>query len=184
MSDQELDRVGERVEELLAAVGDADPNAAEAASELVRELLGLYGAGLARILACLEQIDPAAVERLAEDRLVAGLLSLHDLHPVAVQTRVRRALERVRNALALQGGDIELVGVEGATARLRLTGSTGDGCGATLQAVQQAAEQAVLAEAPEITAVEVAPAAAVPHGGLIPPSALTLGRHESGQPTP
>jgi NifU-like protein len=43
--------------------------------------------------------------------------------PVTFQQQVESALEKVRPALQADGGDIELVAMEGRDARVRLTGA-------------------------------------------------------------
>ncbi|MGW4684723.1 hypothetical protein ACWEPM_07315 [Streptomyces sp. NPDC004244] len=148
---------GRRVEEVLdrlAASGDRQ--ACAAAEELVRVLMDFYGAGLARIV---ERLGAGALTRMLGDDLVAGLLALHDLHPDDVDTRIARALESVPDP-------VELVGFDGATGilRLRSTGrpATGCGCGSTAEAVRQGVEDAVACLAPEVTAVELAPATPAP----------------------
>lgn len=171
----DLEQVGQRVEQLLEEVAAAQPAAAEAAEQLVRELLGMYGAGLARMLTVVEEAAPAALGRLADDPLVAGLLALHDLHPVDLTTRVERALDDVRPYLGSHGGDVELVGIDDDVVRLRLVGSC-NGCGASEITLKNAVEGAIHEAAPEISELNVE--GAVQQGssssGLIPASSLSL----------
>lgn len=167
----DLGRTSQRIEDLLEEVAARHPAAADAVTDLVRELLGLYGAGLERILTLVAGTAPEAPGRLAEDPLVAGLLALHDLHPVDVETRVRRALDEVRPVLGSHGGDVELVAVSGDVVRVRLTGSC-HGCGASASTLREAVEGAILSAAPEITRLEVDGAVEEPPQGLIPPEAL------------
>lgn len=173
----DLERVGARVEQLLDEVAAADPVAAQAAEHLVGELLGLYGAGLERVLSIVDESAPSALPRLARDPMVAGLLALHDLHPVDVHARVERALDEVRPYLGSHGGDVELVGVEDDVVRLRLTGSC-NGCGASATTLETAVEGAVREAAPEIERLDVEGAVNPSAGdeGLIPLSALTIRR--------
>lgn len=175
----DLERVGLRVEQLLDEVGAADPMAATAASELVRELLELYGTGLARILAMLDDLAPGVGGRLGEDTLVAGLFALHDLHPVDVRTRVERALDEVRPYLGSHGGDVELVDVADDVVHLRLLGSC-NGCGASASTLEMAVDGAIRQAAPEIDRLEVEGAVdpTEANEGLIPLSSLTIRRGE------
>lgn len=151
---------GERVEELLASLraggsGLADP--AAAAEELVGLLVGLYGDGLARIVAVLAERGESGAEVLAaltDDPLVESLLLLHDLHPLDVDTRVQRALDRVRPYLGSHAGGVEYLGVTGGVARLRLEGSC-HGCPSSTVTVRLAIEGAVLDAAPEVAEVVV-----------------------------
>jgi Fe-S cluster biogenesis protein NfuA len=151
--------VGERVEALLAELRTrAGPQAGDAAEELVGCLVELYGAGLTAIVAILEA-DPDAGPRLlaalAGDPLVESLLLVHDLHPLDADTRINRALERVRPQLGSHAGAIEYLGIDDqGVAGLRLTAS-GHGCGSSSSTVAQTVEEAVTEAAPEVAGVHV-----------------------------
>jgi Fe-S cluster biogenesis protein NfuA len=168
--------VGARVEELLdvlrsGAARDAPP----AAEELVRLLVGLYGDGLSHIVAALrEQGQPgvAMLHNLAEDPLVESLLLLHDLHPLDVDARVQRALDRVRPYLGSHAGGVEYLGTADGVARLRLEGSC-HGCPSSTVTVQLAIQGAVQDAAPEVTEVVVEGMTAPPPLG---PQLLQIGR--------
>lgn len=160
-ADNELRAVSERVEALLAEFTRAEPEASERAEELVRLLMELYGAGLARVV---EAADAAMVQRLADDELVGGLLMLHDLHPLDTDTRVRQALDTVRPYLGSHAGGVTLLGIdEDRVVRLRLEG-TCDGCPASMVTVKSAIEGAIFTAAPEIACVDVQ-GVADPHDG-------------------
>jgi Fe-S cluster biogenesis protein NfuA len=134
----------------LYGIGDAAVSAR--ADELVRAVVGLYGAGLTRIV---ELLDDDAVRRLADDPLLANLLMLHDLHPDDVASRIQNALDAVRPYLGSHAGGIEFLGVdEEGVARLRLQGSC-DGCPSSSLTVQSAIERAVLDAAPDVARVDV-----------------------------
>jgi Fe-S cluster biogenesis protein NfuA/nitrite reductase/ring-hydroxylating ferredoxin subunit len=133
----------ERVARVEAVLEELD----ERGEQLVQALLEMYGEGLRRIL---EKADGRA---LAEDELVSHLLLLHDLHPVPVEDRVREALESVRPYLESHGGDVELVGVDDAVVRLRLSGSC-NGCPSSTMTLKLAIEDAIQKMAPEVERVE------------------------------
>lgn len=154
----DVEAVGRRVEALLETIAEAEPTARLAAEDLVRELVGLYGAALERLVGRLAAASPDAVRALADDDLVAGLLVLHDLHPASTR-------ERLEEALALFPG-VTLAGVSEDTARVQVSG----GCGCGSSELPPGAEAAIRAAAPEIDRVEVV---APPPTGLIPASALT-----------
>jgi Fe-S cluster biogenesis protein NfuA len=144
------ERVAE-VERLLDRLdGLPDPLARETATATVQALLELYGEGLRRIVAGLGEPQARA---LADDELVAHLLVLHGLHPVAVEQRVRDALVGVRPYLESHGGDVELLGVADGVVQLRLEGSC-EGCPASAMTLKLAIEEAVLAAAPDVDRVE------------------------------
>jgi Fe-S cluster biogenesis protein NfuA len=179
--DVDLERVGLRVEQLLDEIAAADPVAATAGTQLVSELLALYGTGIARILVMLQDIAPGAAERLSEDPLVAGLFALHDLHPVDINTRIERALDGVRPYLGSHGGDVELIGVSDDVVHLRLLGSC-NGCGASATTLEMAVDGAIREAAPEIERLEVEGAVEPQptNDGLIPLSSLSIRRSTDG----
>jgi Fe-S cluster biogenesis protein NfuA len=156
MSD-DLVVIGERIERLLADVGAIDARAASLAEELVAVVTDLHGAGLARVIELsLEPGDVPLGDRLVGDTLVAGLLMVHGLHPVGVADRVAGALDEARPVLLAHGGDMELLGVDEGTGRvrLRLLGSC-DGCPSSVATLRGAVEAAVFKAAPEVTAILV-----------------------------
>ncbi len=162
--------VGARVEELLATLRSGrvqDP--APAAEELVRLLVGLYGDALSHIVATLADegaAGHAVLDRLTEDPLVESLLLLHDLHPLDVDARVQRALDRVRPYLGSHAGGVEYLGVRDGVARLRLEGSC-HGCPSSTVTVQLAIQGAVQDAAPEVTDVVVEGMTAPPSPPLL-----------------
>jgi Fe-S cluster biogenesis protein NfuA len=144
----DVDRVGERIEQLLGEFSGAD---AELAEDLVHTLLEFYGAGLARIV---EIVDRPLLDRLAEDDHVRGLLVLHDLHPRSTHERVTEALDKVRPYLGSHAGDVEFVEIADGVLRLRLQG-TCDGCPSSTVTAKYAIERVVREAAPEISDVVV-----------------------------
>ena len=94
-------------------------------------------------------------DRLLADPLVESLLLLHDLHPLDVDTRIQRALDRVRPYLGSHAGGVEYLGAGAdGVARLRLEGSC-HGCPSSTVTVRLAIEGAVEDAAPEVTEVVV-----------------------------
>jgi Fe-S cluster biogenesis protein NfuA/nitrite reductase/ring-hydroxylating ferredoxin subunit len=162
--------VGERIEQLLAGLPPGRTR--DTAEELVRLVVGMYGDGLARLTA---ELDETTVRRLADDPLIGSLLLLHDLHPVDVDTRVQQALDRVRPYLGSHAGGVDYLGIdEQGVAQLSLRGNC-DGCPSSTMTVKMAIEGALRDAAPELTGVEVAgvtepkPAPALLQVGMGPP---------------
>ena len=114
MDANEARHLAERIDTLLDEVQQGvTPAVNERVEELVRSLVGLYGAGLERIVELVAGSDePDRLRTLAEDDLVGPLLVLHDLHPDDVLTRVQGALDRVRPYLGSHAGGVTLVGVD------------------------------------------------------------------------
>ena len=67
--------------------------------------------------------------------------------------RVEKVINRIRPAVQMDGGDIELVGVEGGLVKLRLVGAC-HGCPSSMMTLKMGIERAIRAEVPEITGVE------------------------------
>jgi Fe-S cluster biogenesis protein NfuA/nitrite reductase/ring-hydroxylating ferredoxin subunit len=142
----------ERVQALTAQLeGVQDFQARAIADELVASVVQLYGAGLVRICAAL---DDDVRDRLAQDGVVASLMLIHGLYPVDLETRVREALHQVRPYMESHGGDVELVGLEDGVARLRLVGHC-KGCPASEATLELAIKQALEETAPDLEGLEV-----------------------------
>ncbi|MGW5198325.1 NifU family protein [Streptomyces spiralis] len=141
-----------RIDELLAGLDCAPGPTVRLAVEAVRLLTEVYGEALARVL----DADDALARQLAEDELLGHLLVLHGIHPEPAERRAARAVERLRPVVRERGGDVEWAGVDGSVARVRLRtgGGCGSGCGGGSGDVGGAVREAVLAAAPELTAVE------------------------------
>ena len=170
---------GARVEELLDGLRSGPPSAALAAEELVSLLVGLYGGGLAAIVGLIReqgQAGAAVLAAMADDPQVEGLLLLHDLHPLDVDARIQRALDRVRPYLGSHAGGVQYLGVSDGVARLRLEGSC-DGCPSSTVTVELAIRGAVEDAAPEVTEVVVEGVAPAPEPGL-----LQIGRRPADGP--
>ena len=147
IADREFQERLRRVETLVAALESCpDAAAREASRELVRTLLDLHAAGLARLLELAMrpgESGETAAEHFARDGLVGSLLLLHGLHPVPIAERVARALNRLARAQ-----DVELLEATEQMIRVRLRGDASAGA-----ALRRAVEEAVLEAAPDVSAV-------------------------------
>jgi Fe-S cluster biogenesis protein NfuA len=135
----------------------ADPAVQARTRAIVQALLDLHAAGLGRLLDHLEEAGEAGravLDACASDEIVCGLLLLHGLHPLGVEERVRQALESVRPYLRSHGGNVELLGIESGVVRLQLEGSC-HSCPSSAVTMKQTVEEAILARAPDVTAVAV-----------------------------
>ncbi|MFN2449009.1 MAG: NifU family protein [Candidatus Baltobacteraceae bacterium] len=171
-----LQENAERIEALLQRF-DALPAAtgARADADKLMALIGeTYGEALRRLL---ENLHTALGERAHEvlveacnDTLITALLVTHDLHPLPLEERVRRAIDSVRPYMRSHKGDVEILGVAEDAVEVRLSG-TCDGCSASQATLKQAIEKALFAAAPEVLEVRAAPATAPEHGppaGVLP----------------
>jgi Fe-S cluster biogenesis protein NfuA len=163
----------ERVESLVRELERSPDTAAkERAQEIIATVVELHGAALERMLEGLAHAGApgrALIDSLAEDELVSSVLLLHGIHPLALETRVRQALENVRPLLRSHGGNVELLGISGGLVRLRMLGSC-DGCPSSELTLKSAIEQAIFERAPDVTGIELDGAAGnghTPPGGLV-----------------
>ena len=70
-----------------------------------------------------------------------------------MKDRVERVIERIRPAVQMDGGDIELVGIEDGIVKLRLVGAC-HGCPSSMMTLKAGIERAIQAEVPEVKGVE------------------------------
>jgi Fe-S cluster biogenesis protein NfuA len=161
-----------RVEALTA---DLDP----AAEELAGALMDLYGEGLERIMAA---VDEETGRRLGEDGVIASLLLMHGLYPVPLEERVREALESVRPYMESHGGAVELVSLEDGVARIRLEGHC-RGCSASASTLELGIRQALEASAPDLEGLVVDGVLEEPTHGP-PPGAVLLPMAGGATPAP
>jgi Fe-S cluster biogenesis protein NfuA len=143
---EEIERLVQRVTAL------TDDDARTAALELLQSLMDLHGAVMCRVVEVLSQSGEAgskSLARLSDDPLICGLLVLYGVHPVPLEERITKAIEKVRPQLRKQGGGVELLGIADTTVRVKID-SSGHGCGSSPDAFKSAVEEAVLEAAPEI----------------------------------
>jgi Fe-S cluster biogenesis protein NfuA len=70
----------------------------------------------------------------------------------AIEERANRALDRIRPAIAADGGDVWLIRVEGETAYVQMLGACG-GCPASHLTLKNGIEAVIREDVPEISAV-------------------------------
>ncbi len=120
---RDADRARARLEELIEALETHPGPAGATARELVALVLELHGLGLAKLMEIRAPAQGGAlVERLIQDEHVRAMLLLHGLHPEDLETRVRRAVERLRPHLGVHGLRVDLDDVSKGVVRLRLSG--------------------------------------------------------------
>lgn len=148
----------QRVEELVATIEtNADPNLRSQALELVQTLMDFHGKAIDRMMEITEKTGAAGYaifDDFAKDDLVSSLLLLYDLHPLAIETRIANALEKVRPSLNLHEGNVEMLGINEGVVKLRLQGNC-DGCPSSAMTLKTTIEEAIYAAAPDVVAIEV-----------------------------
>jgi Fe-S cluster biogenesis protein NfuA len=151
---EDMQRIGGLVQEIEAI---ADPAVRAATKGLVQSLMDLHGAALEKALDIVAEAgEPGMgiIDRLGRDALVSSVLILYGLHPEDIETRVTRAVDRVRPQLRKQGCEVEMLGVSDGAIRLRVeTGS--HTCGSTAKTVQGTLEGAIYDAAPDLTSLVI-----------------------------
>jgi Fe-S cluster biogenesis protein NfuA len=142
----------ERVDKLVGRLDScSDPELRALALELVQTVVELHGAALERMLESIARTAAGeqALDKAIEDDLVASVLLLHGLHPDPMETRVLRALDKVRPYLRSHGGDVEFVNANKGVVHIKLLGSCGS-CPSSSITLKHAVEDAVYEAAPDI----------------------------------
>ena len=101
--------------------------------ELVQLLMDVHGRGLERAMEIVfdaGNFAPGIIDKLGQDPIVGNLLLLYSLHPDELETRVQKALERMRPRLRKLSCTVELEHVHESSVRVRLT-TSGHGCGSS-----------------------------------------------------
>lgn len=146
------------IEQLIKALDSRpDSPASIQARDLVQTLLEIHSVGLEEALEMIHKSPGGQelIDRLAENPVISSLLVLHNLHPLDLETRVRRALDSVKPLLGSHGGDIEFLGATSdGVVKLRLEGNC-HGCPSSRVTLKTSIEQAIYAAAPDVSALEV-----------------------------
>jgi Fe-S cluster biogenesis protein NfuA len=174
MTSGEFQGHAEQIERMVERVnGLQDEDARTVALELMQSLMDLHGAALARIVEVLSDSGDAGRNSLAAlggDPLLCGLMVLYGVHPLSLEERVARAVEKVRPQVQKQGGTVELLDVNDSLVRVSIS-STGNGCHSSPDALKSAVEQAIREAAPEVIEF-VAEGVASSGAGFIPVSMI------------
>lgn len=166
---REFTRRSDRIEELVTRIeSTGDPALRAVAQELLQAVIELHGVALERIIDCVTELPGAelALETMADDSLVSGVLSLHGIHPVPLELRVAAALEKTRPYLKSHGGNVELTSIEDDTVHVRLQGSCGS-CGSSVETLKSTVETAIYEVAPEIVSVIAETKTMLPHSDFV-----------------
>jgi Fe-S cluster biogenesis protein NfuA len=150
--------------------------------------MDLHGAAFEKALEIIaETREPgmSIIDRLGRDSLVSSVLILYGLHPEDLESRVVKAVDRVRHQLRKQGCEVELLGVNDGAIRMRVeTGS--HTCGSTAKTVQATLEAAMYDAAPDLTSLVIEGLEEKPASGFVAldklmgaagSSPVDLGRH-------
>ncbi len=149
----------ELLEQLSALVGELeqhpDTEVREKALDLVQIILKLHGEALRRMLTTFESLPMKSeiYSRMLGDDVIRAILTIHDLLPEELETRVAKAVEELRPFLISQGCDVNLLGVDKGHARLRLMRS---GKGAPpVAALKLEIEKVLDVAAPDLLGIDI-----------------------------
>jgi Fe-S cluster biogenesis protein NfuA len=151
---EEMQRIGNLVQEIESS---ADPAVRAITKTLMQSLMDLHGAAIEKaldIVADSGEQGIAIIDRLGRDPLVASVLILYGLHPEDLETRIAKAVDKVRPQLRKQGCEVELISViDGA---IRLRAETGlHTCGSTAKTLQATLEGTMYDAAPDLTSLVI-----------------------------
>ncbi len=151
MTDDLVIASGQRIERLLDEVrATVDPSGWWRVEELVREVVAVYGAGLERVLRCVEETGEPGRDlqaRICRDPLISSLLSVHDLHPEPIEQRVRSAIDEALRQLGARAPAVEIIELRPGSVSLRIAGGS--------PRADEAIERALAAAVPELDQIEV-----------------------------
>ncbi len=119
-----------------------DDSTRDAVFELLEAVDTLHREALGRLVEIIQAGDAGSVLRLAADPIVASLLELYDLLPSDRLAEVATALTEVTPYIASHGGTLEVIGVEGGSVTVRLTGSCED-CPGSAVTLRRVVEQSL-----------------------------------------
>jgi Fe-S cluster biogenesis protein NfuA len=157
-----LGALNEQLDQLEAMPGPVS----ELGLTVVAGVAEIYGQALIRTL---ELADPAAVERMLDDELIAHLLALHGIHPESVEKRLTRVIDELRAAVSDQGGTVELDRLDETVAVVRVA----LGARASRSAdVEHTVRRAVMTAVPELANVTIVPAGSASATAFVPLEAL------------
>jgi Fe-S cluster biogenesis protein NfuA/nitrite reductase/ring-hydroxylating ferredoxin subunit len=164
----EMNRHGRHVQELMDEIQALpDSPARELMDECLTSLLAFYGQGIERILNIIKRSGIAGqktYDELLHDRVVSGLLLIHGLHPIPLDTRLRDALEKIRPYMQSHGGNVELLSLENDFARLRLQGACKT-CPSSAVTLELAVRHAIEEACPDLAGFDVEGAPTHPPAG-------------------
>jgi Fe-S cluster biogenesis protein NfuA len=163
---EDIQRIGGLVQEIEAI---ADPAVRAATKGLVQSLMDLHGAALEKaldIVASAGEPGMGIIERLGRDALVSSVLILYGLHPEDIETRVMKAVDRVRPQLRKQGCEVEVLGMSGGAIRLRVEAGSHT-CGSTAKTAQATLEGAIYDAAPDLTSLVIEGLEEKPASGFV-----------------
>jgi Fe-S cluster biogenesis protein NfuA len=171
---EDMQQIGELVQQIESI---ADPAARASTKKLVQSIMDLHRRALENaldVVAAAGEPGMSIIDRLGDDPLVSSVLILYGLHPEDLQTRVTKAVDRIRPQLRKQGCEVELLDVNEGAIRVRVeTGS--HSCGSTAKTLQASLEGAIYDAAPDLTSLVIEGFEEKPASGFVALEKLMAG---------
>jgi Fe-S cluster biogenesis protein NfuA len=183
----ELQRQTKSIEILVSRLEEAsDPALRTAAKDLIAAVMELHGAALQRMLEIAREAGTSgaeAVERFGRDDLVRNMLLLYDLHPQALTTRVKQALQKAAPFLKSHNASAELESVtEDGVVTVHFQVKAGS-CGSTAATVRSGIEAETLSAAPDASSVVITEVGKASGSGFVSVNDLQNGQSLAGRST-
>jgi len=175
---EDMQWIGELVQQIESI---ADPAVRASTKQLVQSIMDLHGNALEKALETVAQAgEPGMqiIDHLGHDPLVSSVLILYGLHPDDIQTRVVRAVDKIRPQLRKQGCEVEIVDVTDGVVRLRAEIGSHT-CGSTARTLQASLEGAIYDAAPDLTSLVIEGFEEKPASGFV-----ALDKLMTGTPAP
>ena len=128
-----------------------------ACKELVHLLTDVHAAGLERIMEIVFESSGTGatiIDELGRDTITSSLLLLYSLHPDDLETRVNKAMERMRPRLRKVSCSAALVRIDAGAVKIRLT-TSGHSCGFSAKDVRATVEEGIYELAPDVASLEI-----------------------------
>ena len=148
----------QRVEQLIREMEEGPESPVRArARDIVRAVLDLHADALKRMMEGVAASDgspEALLDTFARDPQIAGVLLLHGLHPLDVESRVRGALDALTPSLREHRVRVAALTIADGNVRVRLERGPGHG-GSAATALRAQVEDAIVAAAPDAATIDV-----------------------------
>ncbi len=168
---QRIQQMGDSIRELDEV---ADPATRTKVKVLIHSLMEMHSAAFEKALEIVFDSGDSGqqiIDRLGHDPLVGSLLVLYGLHPEDIETRVAKAVERLRPLSRKQGSAVELLANKAGVVRLQVQVG-GHACGSTTAAIKTSIEETIYEAAPDIVSLEIEGLDGKPSSGFVAIDAL------------
>ncbi|MGA8739998.1 MAG: hypothetical protein WB561_02295 [Terracidiphilus sp.] len=128
-----------------------------ACKELVQLLMDVHGAGLQRMMEIVFESEGSGrviIDTLGNDPITGSLLLLYSLHPEDLETRVGKAIDRMRPRLRKLSCNVEVASIVEGAIQIRVT-TGGHSCGSSAKNVRAIVEDSVYELAPDVALLEI-----------------------------